>query len=69
MPLPTDVYSNLVRLFYSNLKVRTLDNVEFTIDSRVREKNKIITPRMLSKIIGVPMIGVLGIVKFFIIRL
>ena len=69
MPLPTDVYSNLVRLFYSNLKVRTLDNVEFTIDSRVREKNKILTPSMLSEIIGVPMIGVLGIVKFFTIRL
>ena len=37
MPLPTNVYSNLVKLFNYNLEVGTLDNVEFTLYSRFKK--------------------------------
>ena len=49
-PLPTDVYSQLVRLFYYNLEVSTLDNVEYSIDSKVRGKTIALTPTILSEI-------------------
>ena len=58
MPLPKDVYSTLVRLFYCNLEVRTLENDDFTIDTRVRAKNIVLTLSILSKIIGVPNAGI-----------
>ena len=49
-PLLTDVYTNLVRFFYCNMEVETLDNIEYTIDSRVRGKNTVLNPTILSKI-------------------
>ncbi|GFZ06813.1 hypothetical protein Acr_18g0009830 [Actinidia rufa] len=52
-PLPTDVYSKLVRLFYCNLEVENLDNIEYTIDSRVRAKNIMLKPTILSEITGI----------------
>ena len=55
--LPTDVYSNLVRFFYCNLKVRNLDNIEYTIDSRVKGKNIVLNPIILSEITGIANVG------------
>ena len=52
-PLLDDIYTNLVRLFYWNLEVGTLKNIEYTIDSRVRGKNIILTPTILSEITGI----------------
>ncbi|GFS29173.1 hypothetical protein Acr_00g0005660 [Actinidia rufa] len=51
--LPDDVYKNLVRFFYYNLEVWDLDNIEYTIDSRVREKNIVLTPTAYSEITGI----------------
>ena len=56
-PLPYDVYSNLVRLFYCNLKIGNLDNVEYTIDSKVRGKSIILNPMILFEIIGIVITG------------
>ena len=44
-PLPTDVYLNLVRFLYYNLEVGNLDNIKYTIDSRVRGKNIVLNLR------------------------
>ncbi|GFS38866.1 hypothetical protein Acr_00g0059940 [Actinidia rufa] len=52
-PLPKDVYTNLVRFFYCNLEVGNLDNIEYTIDTRVRGKNIVLNPTILSKITGI----------------
>ena len=52
-PLPKDVYTNLVRFFYCNLEVVTLENIEYTIDSRVQGKNIVLTPTILSEITGI----------------
>ena len=57
MSLPMSVYSNLVSLFYCNLEVETLDNVEFTIDTTVIGKDIVLTPSILFNIIGAPNIG------------
>ncbi|GFZ06751.1 hypothetical protein Acr_18g0009210 [Actinidia rufa] len=54
IPLPKNVYSDLVRYFYCNLEVGNLDNAEFTIDSYVRGKHIVLNPTILSQIIGVP---------------
>ncbi|GFZ02654.1 hypothetical protein Acr_15g0012620 [Actinidia rufa] len=54
IPLPKNVYSDLVRYFYCNLEVGNLDNAEFTIDSYVRGKHIVLNPTVLSQIIGVP---------------
>ncbi|GFS41478.1 hypothetical protein Acr_00g0074560 [Actinidia rufa] len=54
IPLPKNVYSDLVRYFYCNLEVGNLDNAEFTIDSYVRGKHIVLNPTSLSQIIGVP---------------
>ena len=43
-PLPTNVYSNLVRFFYYNLGIGNLDNIEYTIDLRVRGKDIVLIP-------------------------
>ncbi|GFY90943.1 hypothetical protein Acr_07g0011390 [Actinidia rufa] len=56
-PLPTDVYSNLVRFFYCNLEVENLDNIEYTIDTRVRGKTIVLNPTILSEIIGITNVG------------
>ena len=47
----------LVRLFYYNLEVGTLENDEFTIDTKVRGKQIALNPIILSNIIGVPNVG------------
>ena len=52
-PLPTDVYSNLVRFLYYNLKLENLDNIEYTIDSKVRRKNIVLNPTILFEITGI----------------
>ena len=54
IPLPTSVFSDLVRYFYCNLEIGNLDNSEFTIDSYVRGKHIELNPTILSQIIGVP---------------
>ncbi|GFZ11218.1 hypothetical protein Acr_22g0006160 [Actinidia rufa] len=54
IPLPTSVYSDLVRYFYCNLEVENLDKPEFSIDSYVRGKHIELNPTILSQIIGVP---------------
>ncbi|GFZ18474.1 hypothetical protein Acr_27g0002130 [Actinidia rufa] len=54
IPLPTSVYSDLVRYFYCNLEVGNLDKPEFSIDSYVRGKHIELNPTILSQIIGVP---------------
>ena len=54
LPLPTDVYSNLVRFFYYNLEVGNLDNIMFTIDTKVREKDIVVNPTILSEITWIP---------------
>ena len=55
MPLPTKVYSTLVEtLLLCDLEIRTLENDECTIKKRVRGKNIVLTPSILSEIIGVP---------------
>ena len=51
------MYTNLVRFFYCNLKVGNLENIEYTIDSRVRGKNIIRNPTILSEIIGIANVG------------
>ena len=56
-PLPNDVYTNLVRFFYYNLEVGTLENIEYTIDSRVRGKNIILNPKILSENTGIANAG------------
>ncbi|GFY80649.1 hypothetical protein Acr_01g0004580 [Actinidia rufa] len=53
-PLPKLAYTKLLRSFYYNLKVRNLNNLEYTIDSRVRGKDIIPNPKILSEIIGIP---------------
>ena len=53
IPLPTNVYSDLVRYFYCNLEVGNLDNAEFTIDSYIQGKHIVLNPTILSQIIGV----------------
>ena len=57
LPLPIDVYSNLVRFFYYNLKVGNLDNIEFTIDIKVRGKYIVLNPMIMSEIMGIPNSG------------
>ena len=52
-PLPNDVYNNLIRFYYCNLEVGNLDNIEYTIDTRVRGKNIVLNPMILSEIIGI----------------
>ena len=52
-PFLTDVYSKLVRLFYCNLEVGTLDNIEYSIDSKVSSKTIILTLMILSEITGI----------------
>ena len=52
-PLPKDVYTNSVRFFYCNLEVGNLDNIEYTIDLRVRGKSIILNPTILSEITGI----------------
>ena len=52
-PLPKDVYTNLVRFFYCNLEIGNLDNVEYTIDSKVRGKDIVLNPTILSEITGI----------------
>ena len=54
LPLPTDVYLNLVRFFYCNLKERNMDNIEYTINTKVRGKTIILNPTILSEITGIP---------------
>ncbi|GFZ18363.1 hypothetical protein Acr_27g0001020 [Actinidia rufa] len=54
IPLPTSLYSDLVRYFYCNLEVGNLDKPEFSIDSYVRGKHIELNPTILSQIIGVP---------------
>ncbi|GFS37512.1 hypothetical protein Acr_00g0052350 [Actinidia rufa] len=54
IPLPTSVYSDLVRYFYCNLEVENLDKPKFSIDSYVRGKHIELNPTILSQIIGVP---------------
>ena len=58
IPLPTSVYSELVRYFYCNLEVGNLDKPEFTIDSYVRGKHIELNPTIQSQIIGVPNMGI-----------
>ena len=53
LPFPINVYSNLVRFFYYNLEVGNLDNIEYTIDSRVKGKNIILNCTILFKITGI----------------
>ena len=47
---PLNVSTNFVRFFYCNLEVGTLDNIEYTIDSRVRGKNTVLNYTILSEI-------------------
>ena len=54
LPRPTDAYLSLVRFFYYNLEVGTLENNEFPIDTRVRGNNIVLNPIIFSNIIGVP---------------
>ena len=54
LPLPTDVYSNLVRFFYCNLEICNLDNIEFTRDTKVKGKDIVLNPTILSEITGIP---------------
>ena len=49
-PLPNEVYTNLVRFFYCNLEVGTLENIEYIIDTRVWVKNIVLTPTILFEI-------------------
>ena len=56
-PLPKDVYTNLVRFFYCNLEIGNLDNVEYTIDSKVRGKDIVLNPTILSEITRIANIG------------
>ena len=44
------MYSNLVRFFYCNLEVGNLDNIESTIDTKVRGKTIVLNPIILSEI-------------------
>ncbi|GFY91139.1 hypothetical protein Acr_07g0013350 [Actinidia rufa] len=53
-PLPKVVYTKLVRAFYCNLEIGTLDNIEYSIDTWVRGKNIVLTPSILSEIMGLP---------------
>ena len=57
LPLLDDVYSNLVRFFYCNLEVGNLDNIEYTIDIKVRGKIMVLNPTILSEITGIPNSG------------
>ncbi|XP_057488693.1 uncharacterized protein LOC130774654 [Actinidia eriantha] len=52
-PIPKLAYTKLVRSFFCNLEVGNLDNLEYTIDSRVRGKNIVLTPTILSEITGI----------------
>ena len=54
-PLPIDVYPNLVRFFYHNLEIGNLDNIEYTIVSRVRGKNIVLNPTSYLRPTGLPM--------------
>ncbi|GFZ18502.1 hypothetical protein Acr_27g0002410 [Actinidia rufa] len=56
-PLPKLAYTKLVRSFYCNLEVGTLDNIEYTIDSRVKGKNIVLNPMILSEITGIANAG------------
>ena len=62
-PLPTYVYSNLVRLFYCNLEIRNLDNIEYAIDSRVRGKNIVLNHTILFEIMGIANYGDICLLK------
>ena len=53
-PISKCVYTKLVRAFYCNLEVRNLDNVEFTIDIKVRGKDIVLNPSILSDITVIP---------------
>ena len=56
-PLPNDVYTNLVRFFYYNLKVKNLDNIEYTIDTRVQGKDIVLNLTILSEITEIATMG------------
>ena len=56
-PLPNDIYTNLVRFFYCNLEIGTLENIEYTIDSRVIRKNIVLTLTILFEITGIANTG------------
>ena len=56
-PLLKDVYSNLVRLFYCNIEVRNLDNIEYTIDTKVRGRDIVLNPTILFEITGIANVG------------
>ena len=56
-PLPTDMYSILVKFFYFNLEVRNLANIEYKIDSRVRGRNIVLNPTILSEITEITYVG------------
>ena len=52
-PLPKMVYTKLVRAFYCNLEIGLIDDHEYSVDSRVRGKNIILNPSILSEITGI----------------
>ena len=54
LPLPIDVYSNPMRFFYCNLEVENLDNIEYTIDTKVRGKTIVFNPTIMFEITGIP---------------
>ncbi|GFZ03215.1 hypothetical protein Acr_15g0018230 [Actinidia rufa] len=56
-PLPDDVYINLVRLFYCNLEVGTLENVEYTINTKVQGKDIVLYPTIFFEITGIAYAG------------
>ena len=51
------MYLNFVRFVYYNLEVKNLDNIEYTIDSRVMGKNIVLNPTILSEITGITNAG------------
>ena len=52
-PLPKRLYTKFGKSFYCNLEVGNLDNIKYTVDSRVRGKNIVLNPTILSKITGI----------------
>ena len=57
LSLQTYVYSNLVRFFYNNLEARNLDNIEYTIDTKVRGKIIVLNTTIIYEIMGIPNMG------------
>ena len=57
MPLYTKVYSEYLRLIYYNLEIGNIENIEFTVESKVGRKNIVLNLSTLSEIINTPMIG------------